>query len=261
MKPENITPSQDLVSYVKNIMVFKHEQNDTKTILPFYADGYPGIMFQNASKGVYLNPGCKKLSNFFLYGQTIYPIELCIEGRFKIIIYQLYPLSTKYLFDLDPKGLNDDCYDLNLLQGCPTGEIINRLNKSEQTGKQLDIISGFLNRLIKLNKYKTDERIQLAINLILKSKGTIAIKDLRKKIHITERTLERQFAAQTGITPKQFAKIVQFHASHKQLTENDCERLTDIAFETGFADQSHFIRMFKTFTGTTPAYFRKENLK
>lgn len=79
MKSENIAPSQDLVSYVKNIVVFKHEQNDTKTILPFFADGYPGIMFQNAPKGVYLNPGNKKLSEFFLYGQTIQPIELYIE--------------------------------------------------------------------------------------------------------------------------------------------------------------------------------------
>lgn len=112
-----------------------------------------------------------------------------------------------------------------------------------------------------MNKYKTDERIQLAINLILKSKGTIRIKDLRNEIHITERTFERQFAAQTGITPKQFAKIVQFHASYKKLSEKDYERLTDIVFETGFADQSHFIRIFKTFTGTTPSNFRKKNLK
>ena len=33
--------------------------------------------------------------------------------------------------------------------------------------------------------------------------------------------------------------------------------LTEIAFETGFADQSHFIRSFKTYHGMTPLAYRK----
>jgi AraC-like DNA-binding protein len=39
-------------------------------------------------------------------------------------------------------------------------------------------------------------------------------------------------------------------------TSRDC---ADIAAELGFADQSHFTRVFRTVTGTTPARYRRQN--
>jgi AraC family transcriptional regulator len=33
--------------------------------------------------------------------------------------------------------------------------------------------------------------------------------------------------------------------------------LTEIAFDCGFADQSHFLRCFKQITGNTPSAYRK----
>ena len=80
-------------------------------------------------------------------------------------------------------------------------------------------------------------------------------------MHITERTFERQFVAQVGVTPKQFAKIIQFQFSLNQLSEEDCSRLTDVVFDNGFADQSHFIRTFKKFTGKTPIEFQRTKLE
>jgi YesN/AraC family two-component response regulator len=43
------------------------------------------------------------------------------------------------------------------------------------------------------------------------------------------------------------------------LTENDFCMLTDIGLDSGYADQSHFIRTFKKYTGKTPSNFLKSN--
>ncbi|WP_373564673.1 helix-turn-helix domain-containing protein [Sphingobacterium sp. E70] len=71
------------------------------------------------------------------------------------------------------------------------------------------------------------------------------------------RTLERRFLRETGISAKQFAKIVQFQSSLTQLTTNDFREISEIVYTNGFSDQSHFIRVFKAFTGVTPHTFGK----
>ncbi|SKB48429.1 chromate resistance protein ChrB domain-containing protein [Daejeonella lutea] len=46
-----------------------------------------------------------------------------------------------------------------------------------------------------------------------------------------------------------------------QLIETAEHSLTEIAYLTGFSDQSHFTRIFKKQTGASPANYKKENLK
>ena len=261
MKSGSITPNKNIDAYVKNILLLENELTDANTLLPFFADGYPGIMFQQTADGVYLNPKNKKLSDFFLYGQTIHPIELSIKGSYRLIVFQLFPFAAKVLLGVNPKELNDDCFDLNLMPNKDVEKIIKELNNATEVALQVEIISSFLFSLVKENANNIDNRIQSAITHILSTKGNITIKTLRDKLHITERTFERQFVAQVGVTPKQFAKIIQFQFSLNQLSEEDCSRLTDVVFDNGFADQSHFIRTFKKFTGKTPVEFQRTKLQ
>jgi AraC-like DNA-binding protein len=39
------------------------------------------------------------------------------------------------------------------------------------------------------------------------------------------------------------------------------QTLADVAYDNGFADQSHFIRSFKEFTETTPNTYLRSGLK
>lgn len=257
MQLKNITPAGILQSFVKNILVFENDVTDTKNCLPFFADGYPGVIFQTAINGIYLKPGNKKLTPFFLYGQTIRPVEFTVEGRFVLIVFQLYPYVTKFLFGVEPKALNDNCLDLNTLPCLNTNSTVTLLNKASSTNTSIEIISSFLVDLIKAQSNTSDDRISLAIHCMIAGKGNLSVKALRNQLHITERTFERQFVAQTGITPKQFLKIIQFQHSLNQLNNAGYSRLTDVVFDNGFADQSHFTKTFKKYSGKTPAAFQK----
>lgn len=257
MDVKQLLVGKKLALYVKNIFIFENEDAEKKTILPFYSDGYPGIIFQQATNGVLLKPKNKILSEFFLYGQTITPIELCITGPFKLIVFQLYPFAAKTLIGIKPKLLNDDCFDLGLLANVNVNHIIAQLKDATDFLSQSEILSSFLATLIQQSAIPSDQRVQLAVSLILSSKGKISLQSLRENLHVTERTLQRQFEEQVGVSPKQFIKIVQFQTSLNQLSEEDYARLSDIAHENEYADQSHFIRTFKKFTGKTPSEFHK----
>ena len=58
----------------------------------------------------------------------------------------------------------------------------------------------------------------------------------------------------TYLAPKHFSKIIQFQVSLNQLQANDYSKLSDIVYDNGFADQSHFIRVIKAYTGKTPKH-------
>ncbi|MCD0470351.1 AraC family transcriptional regulator [Flavobacterium sp. JAS] len=252
-----LVPNDKVSNYVKNIFLLENDCADDKEVsLPFFADGYPGIMFHISKEGVFLQPANKKLASIFLYGQTIHPIELSIKGSYRLIIFQLFPFAAKMLLGVDPKELNDDCFDLNLLDQ-DIKLLLEQLNTAKKADKQIEIISSFIERLIDLSNDNIDSTIQSAINIIISHKGKITIKDLREKLHITERTFERLFVNQVGVNPQQFTKIIQFQNSLEQLSREDYSLLTDIVFENGFTDQSHFIRTFKKYTGKTPTEFQK----
>jgi AraC-like DNA-binding protein len=248
-------PANSIALFVKSILIFEQLNKQQQTVLPFYADGYPGIMFQATDNGLYVVPQNKKMPALFLYGQTIHPIQLQIKGAYKLIIFQLYPFVINSFFGLNPPILNDDCFDLIKLKDGNVKKIVNQLNKTNDLKNWNNIITAFLYALFMAKKEQLDFTIQQAIKLIVQYKGQQTIKQLRKTLNITERTFERRFIAQVGITPKQFSKIIQFQLSLTAITDKDYNKLTDIVYKNGFADQSHFIRVFKAFTGKTPKKF------
>ena len=111
IKVDFIIP-QSLEPYVNCIMVDESDSPDAKTRIPLFADGYPGIMFLDSENNGYFEPKHKKLSDLFLYGQTVDPAALEFEGTFRFTVFQLYPFASRYLLGVDPKVLNDDCFDL-----------------------------------------------------------------------------------------------------------------------------------------------------
>lgn len=256
MDMHSLLRKKNLDLFVKDVIVLEEQLPlSKKTKLPFYADGYPGIVLQQTKKGAWLYPKNKKLSDFFIYGQTVHPIEIEIEGSYKLIVFQLFPFAVKILFGVNPKELNDECYDLNQVQP-KVKNITKRLVTSTDSKKQIDLMADFLSERVIQSLAHTEQKIPLAVNLILSSKGKITIKSLCDNLHTTERTLQRHFLEYIGISPKQFAKIIQFKSSFNNLSEQAFTNLTDLVFEGGYSDQSHFIRSFKKFTGKKPSAFK-----
>ncbi|MGI9551463.1 MAG: helix-turn-helix domain-containing protein [Aurantibacter sp.] len=258
MKEAHFDPPEALRPYVNNIMVMESDDSDGMTNLPLYADGYPGIMFQQSENGFYFLPKGKELSELFLYGQTVHPAWLETKGPFKFIVFQLYPFASKYLLDVNPRELNDDCFDLLQLKHVDVVSLAEQLRSTTEYEARVEIVTELMLQLVEHYQVRQDDRIQKAISIILENKGQSTISEVRNQVFVTERTFERNFTTQVGLSPKQFAKIIQFKSSLQQLTEENYDQLLDVGLDSGFADQSHFIRSFKKYTGKTPSEFIRQ---
>lgn len=81
----------------------------------------------------------------------------------------------------------------------------------------------------------------------------ISIKELSRRCHLSPYYLIRVFRENMGIPPHAYLKQVRISRA-KQLFSQGLSVL-EVAYETGFADQSHFTRHFKQITGLTPGKY------
>ena len=74
---------------------------------------------------------------------------------------------------------------------------------------------------------------------------------------LSQSALERRFRREVGASPKKFAALVRLR--HVVRLRRAGVSLTDIAHAAGYADQPHFIKDFKRFTGQAPESFFRDN--
>ena len=86
-------------------------------------------------------------------------------------------------------------------------------------------------------------------------RSPIAMKDVARAAGLHPVYLGQSFRRQFGETIAQYVNRLRVRAAAEQLGKSDTP-LAAIAYEQGFCDQSHFQRVFKRFSGYTPAEFR-----
>jgi len=95
-----------------------------------------------------------------------------------------------------------------------------------------------------------------ATHIIRKSQGDIKIKEVIEQLGISKSHLEQRFSYEIGLSPKEFCKIEKlkyFLANYSQY--QDSMNLTQLAFKSGYYDQSHLVKEFRYFMDVRPREF------
>ncbi len=78
----------------------------------------------------------------------------------------------------------------------------------------------------------------------------ISLTEISKQLGINKSHFIRIFKKRTGLTPHAYRNLKRIELAKELLKQN--RPIRDIAYKTGFSDQSHLNRRFKQFTGFTP---------
>jgi AraC-like DNA-binding protein len=90
---------------------------------------------------------------------------------------------------------------------------------------------------------------------------SLRLKEVSQSLNVHPAYLSREFSKYFG--DLSFGDYIRKLRIEKaiQLLHDPANSLAEIAYLTGFSDQSHFTRIFKKQTGKSPAAFRKDLLK
>ena len=136
-------------------------------------------------------------------------------------------------------------------------ETLNRPNKLADDGIQRFLLSHLDEEMRALQPedcLETQLRRDVSRSL---SGGVPRMADVARRIGVSERTLQRRLA-DAGLSFKEVAD-----ATRRELAENLLQdatyNLSEVAFLTGFSEQSAFNRAFKRWVGQTPSAYRTQH--
>ena len=176
-----------------------------------------------------------------------------IDRPFGMFGIYFYPYALPLLFGIPATELKDQMPDLITLLGHDGHVLEEKMMLAADNNARVRIVTVFLEKLLKKKQYLHHPTCS-AIQFIIQSRGHLKIDEVANRYFVSRRQFERKFVEFTGFAPKLFSRIVRFQwASQQSLLCN--KSLTEIAYDCGYYDQSHFIHDFKEFSGHHPRLY------
>jgi len=190
-----------------------------------------------------------------LLGQITEQFYIEPTGFVDTFAIRFYPYGFANFIDLPLNELCNKETPLNILFGNEKAEKLSqKIIQAKTTEDRIEIVEKFLFERLN-DKATIDNIVKSTIDTMFLSKGSKHLNAILKDDKPKRRQLERNFNKQIGLTPKQLSKVIRLQATLQMLLNQTTRTLTDIAYESDYYDQAHFIKDFKEFTGLTPKEF------
>ncbi|MBK9098913.1 MAG: helix-turn-helix transcriptional regulator [bacterium] len=249
------TPVYPLNLFIENFIYYR-DFNPIHSLDRFLPDGNINIVFDltDYPKYIYDNDTLKEIQacrNVWFSGIRNNYITIPSGKDSEMFIVNLKKGRAFPFVQMPLNELTDSVVDAELVL---TNEI---LNLRENILAANDISQKFAiveKHLMKLYKSKLDviPVIDFAVNRILNSPDQKTIKNICDNIGYSQKHFIKIFKEKVGLTPKSFLKVIRFQKAVLEIESRKNINWQDIAFESGYYDQAHFIHDFKNFSGFTP---------
>lgn len=205
-------------------------------------DSVEGIVLPDGKIDLFLY--LDKDSNFeiFLSGICNAPVLKPPFPKSQMFAVSFYPLAAEYIFK---RSFADS---LNK-------KIIVAANFMGFCREDMDNFDAFYKKTCSMLQHlkldPIDDYKVMLFDLIKRSKGEIKVETLAATTGWNSREINRYFRKWLGITLKSYIDIIKFSNSLKHIKDGDIYPKLD------YADQSHFIRVVRRFSGSKPTVLKK----
>ncbi|WP_029268839.1 AraC family transcriptional regulator [Flavobacterium sp. KJJ] len=227
-----IVPEKPLADFVENIGMFQNLSDKPKEVV-LMPDGRIDLFFLQSETAAF---------HVTLIGLETVPEQRAIPPHTIAFKVSFKPLGVEYILQTSiadilnsAKNLSTDFWNVN----------VNDLKDFDAFHQKIIL------KLSELLPSKIDERKCQLFDLIYASNGEIKVQELSEKIAWSSREINRYFNKKFGLSLNAFCKILRFKASLEHIAQG---RLFP---ELNFADQNHFIKEIKKFSGVVPSELLK----
>ncbi|OQP65415.1 hypothetical protein A3860_17270 [Niastella vici] len=254
-------PGKALQPYVKHYYVYESTCDAAFEDVVFPC-GSMEIIFNLGSGSWLTQPGQEFVTTpaVELWGQVLRPLAVRSIGRNTMLGIRFYPHAAASILNDRINQFNHQVANFGDVMGKEVHSLHSQLTDARSWTKRLALVETFLLQQLSLATKRLN-KIAVVSDLMLKlqqQESFDTMETLATRYGISARYMQQLFVQYTGLTPKLYSQINRFQNSLQLIREGNSS-LTSIAYECGYADQSHFIREFKTFTGLTPSGYAIAN--
>ncbi|MEO8088443.1 MAG: AraC family transcriptional regulator [Bacteroidota bacterium] len=232
---------------IEGITLFQNE-----TIIP---KGVVEIIFdfsESAAIQVELHNKFIHLPKCFINGFNTCPIQLQLPKRQIFFSVQFHPIAIKSLFDVPACEFANLTIDLTLINSS-FNSLWHQLAEQKSFNQRVAVICKWIEKTF--IQVHPQEQL-LSSFLENNNQPALSVTELSKIIGYSPRHLSRKLYELTAMNTENVLLYKKYlHAVH--LIHHTKLTLTEIAYQSNFADQSHFTKSFKSFAQINPNEYRQ----
>jgi AraC-like DNA-binding protein len=255
MKYFAIQPKPSLARYVRCFWVYEGEASEAAPyIYRGFADGCTELVFhyRGPFDRVLPDEACETSIAAGIHAQTRKYTRWIVRQDWSIFGCYIYPYAIPRIFGFPANDLTDELTDLQSLLGRRGRELEERIMSAKDTASRIAILTAFFESRLDRDRRELPP-VAASIDQVLGQKGLVDVRHIARSWYMSDRTFERRFKEFSGFGPKLYSRIARFQATLDYYGSG--KPLTDIAYECGYYDQSHFINDFKEFSGYSPKVY------
>ncbi|MFC3092860.1 helix-turn-helix domain-containing protein [Alteromonas sediminis] len=123
---------------------------------------------------------------------------------------------------------------------------------------RLMLLERFIRDLF-MDDFQVAKRVRSISNMIMRQRGNLKLADLCQQFEVSKVTLRNHFLSTIGILPKELSKLWRLNYCLLLQYQYPHYSLTDIGLLSGYYDQAHLIKEFKSVFPLTPSQLIKRD--
>lgn len=191
-----------------------------------------------------------------IVGPQLTRVTLDINKNHKAVRVGFHPGGLHRLMGIPMSEIIDSNFDATDIFGSEMKRVNAQLQEAESFDDIKIVVENFL--LGKVKGLKSALPFDMAMKELLHVDGNISIEKVASISCLSLRQFERKCKERIGLPPKLFARLVRFSKAYRLRENFPLLSWTNIAYECGYFDQTHFIRDFKEFAGVAPRIIEGE---
>lgn len=179
------------------------------------------------------------------------------DRRMLIVAFKKGKAFPFYRFPMSE--LADTVAEADLVFGSDFGFVRERLLASRSMSRMFQLVEAFLLRKAGslMGASISNHCVAYALSNIISDPGIQCLRQLSDQIGYSQKHFIELFKQQVGVSPKQYLRIMRFQKAISAIDNRQHVRWSQIALESGYYDQAHFIHDFRRFSGFTPNEYMK----
>lgn len=105
------------------------------------------------------------------------------------------------------------------------------------------------------NHGNSEPQMKIALKMFAMHGNRVSVRDVSQELGFSQRRFIQMFTSQVGLTPKVFCRIQRFQRARVLAERLDTPHWAELAANCGYFDQSHLIKDFQEFAGSTPKIY------
>lgn len=178
------------------------------------------------------------------------PVDVQMRKGAGCLAICFYPGMAYKFFQVPMCTLSNTTAALSDIWTGLADEIEDQLACARDNNTRVQIAQNYL--VQQINRGKNDLQLDYCIQQAHLSGGLVSLSKLTNDACISQRHLSRIFKQYIGLSPKEYLRICRFVHSLTHMKKYPAFSLTEIACKSGYYDQAHFNRDYKTYTGYAP---------